>query len=63
MITHGVNIVKGRADGGTHTHSILASVLTTCRQQGFSILDSLVKIRRNVGKTLKALAPPLLDWS
>ena len=52
-----------RTDGGAQTHSILASVLTTCRQQGFSILDSLVKIRRNVGKTLKALAPPLLDSS
>jgi len=52
-----------RTDGGAQTHSILASVLTTCRQQGFSILDSLVKIQRNVGHTLKALAPPLLDTS
>jgi transposase len=52
-----------RTDGGAQTHSILASVLMTCRQQGFSILDSLVKIQRNVGKTLKALAPPLLDTS
>jgi len=52
-----------RTDGGAQTHSILASVLTTCRQQGFSILDSLVKIQRHVGKTLKALAPPLLDTS
>lgn len=52
-----------RTDGGAQTHSILASVLTTCRQQGFSILESLVKIQRNVGKTLKALAPPLLDTS
>jgi transposase len=52
-----------RTDGGAQTHSILTSVLTTCRQQGFSILDSLVKIQRNVGKTLKALAPPLLDTS
>jgi transposase len=52
-----------RTEGGAETHSILASVLTTCRQQGFSILDSLVKIQRNVGSTLKSLAPPLLDTS
>lgn len=52
-----------RTEGGAETHSILASVLTTCRQQGFSILDSLVKIQRNVGTTLKSLAPPLLDTS
>ena len=52
-----------RTDGGAQTHSILASILTTCRQQGFSILDALVKIQRNVGRTLKALAPPLLDTS
>ena len=52
-----------RTQGGAQTHSILASVLTTCRQHGFSILDALVKIQRNVGKTLKALAVPLLDTS
>jgi transposase len=52
-----------RTEGGAQTHSILASVLTTCRQQGFSILDALVKIQRRVGRTLQALAPPLLDTS
>ena len=52
-----------RTAAGAETHSILASVLTTCRQQGFSILDSLVKIQRNVSSTLKSLAPPLLDTS
>lgn len=52
-----------RTQGGAETHSILASVLTTCRQQGFSILDSLVKIQRNIGSTLKSLAPPLPDTS
>jgi transposase len=52
-----------RTAGGAETHSILVSVLTTCRQQGFSILDSLVKIQRNAGSTLKSLAPPLLDTS
>jgi len=52
-----------RTDGGAQTHSILASVLTTCRQHGFSILDSLVNIQRNVGQTLKTLAPSLLDTS
>ena len=52
-----------RTEGGAETHSILASVLITCRQQGFSILDSLVKIQRNVGSTLKSLALPLPDTS
>jgi transposase len=52
-----------RTEGGAATHSILASVLTTCRQQGFSILDSLVKIQRNLGSTLKSLAPSLPDTS
>jgi transposase len=52
-----------RTDGGAQAHSILASVLTTCRQQGFSILEALVKIQRHTGKTLKALPPPLLDTS
>ena len=45
-----------RTQGGAETHSILASVLTTGRQQGFSILESLVKIQRNTGSTLKSLA-------
>ena len=52
-----------RTEAGAETHSILASVLTTCRQQGFSILDALVKIQRNADSTLKSLAPPLLDTS
>ena len=52
-----------RTEGGAETHSILASVLVTCRQQGFSLLDSLIQIQRNVGSTLKSLAPPLLDTS
>ncbi len=52
-----------RTEGGAETHSILASVLITCRQQGFSILDSLVKIQRNVGSTLKSLAPLVPDTS
>ncbi len=52
-----------RTEGGAETHSILASVLVTCRQQGFSLLDSLIHIQRNVGSTLKSLAPPLLDTS
>jgi transposase len=52
-----------RTDGGAQTHSILASVLTTCRQQGIAIVEALIKIQRNVGKTLKALAPPQPDTS
>jgi transposase len=50
-----------RTDGGAETHSILASILATCRQQSFSILDSLVKIQRKAGTTFKALAPPQLS--
>ncbi len=52
-----------RTAGGAEVHSILASVLTTCRQQGFSILDALVKIQRSLGSTFNSLAPPLLDTS
>ena len=52
-----------RTEGGAETHSILASVLTTCRQQGFSILDALVKLQRNLGGSLLSLAPPLSDTS
>jgi len=52
-----------RTQAGAETHSILASVLTTCRQQGFSILDSFVKLQRHMGGTLKSLAPPLPDIS
>ncbi len=52
-----------RTAGDAQPHSILASVLTTCRQQGFSILEALIKIQRNVGKTLKAFAPPQPDTS
>jgi transposase len=52
-----------RTAGGAQAHSILASVLTTCRQQGIAIVEALIKIQRNVGKTLKALAPPQPDTS
>ena len=36
-----------RTEGGAQTHSILASVLTTCRQQGFSILEALMRVLQN----------------
>lgn len=52
-----------RTDRGAQTHAILVSVLTTCRQQGFAILESLIKVQRNIGQTLKALAAPLPDLS
>jgi transposase len=52
-----------RTEGGAESHSILTSVLVTCRQQGFSLLDSLIQIQRNLGSTLESLAPPLLDTS
>ncbi|MBI5567583.1 MAG: transposase, partial [Chloroflexi bacterium] len=52
-----------RTHGGAQTHSILASVVTTCRQQGIAIVEALINIQRNVGQTLKALAPPQPDTS
>ena len=50
-----------RTPDGAATHSILASILVTCRQQGFAIVDSLIKIQRNTGSTFKSLAPPALE--
>jgi hypothetical protein len=53
-----------RTDGGAQTHSILASVLVTCRQQALPILDFLVKVQRAVGGVMPSLAPsPQIDTS
>jgi hypothetical protein len=53
-----------RTDGGAHTHSILASVLVTCRQRALPIIDFLVKMQRAVGGVMPSLAPsPQLDTS
>ena len=49
--TNGCN----RADGGAEVHSILASILATCRQRAVPILDFLVAVQRSPAL---ALAPP-----
>lgn len=55
--TNGCN----RTEKGAQAHSILASVLVTCRQQGAPLLAALVKLQRapfvNIG-TLGLLPPP-----
>lgn len=53
-----------RTKDGAETHSILASVLVTCRQQALPILDFLVKVQRAVGGVMPSLAPlPQIDTS
>jgi len=49
--TNGCN----RTDGGAEVHSILASILATCRQRAVPILDFLVAVQRSPAL---ALAPP-----
>jgi transposase len=51
--TNGCN----RSKGGAETHSILASVLATCRQHSLPILDYLVSLQR-YGDTPPPLAVP-----
>jgi len=46
-----------RTDSGAEAHSILGSILATCRQQAIPILDYLVKLQQYGGEPL-ALAPP-----
>ena len=53
-----------RSKDGAKTHSILASVLVTCRQQALPILGFLVKVQRAMGGVMPSLAPlPQLDTS
>jgi transposase len=51
--TNGCN----RAKGGAETHSILTSVLVTCRQHSIPILDYMVSLQR-FGETPPPLAAP-----
>jgi len=46
-----------RTDSGAEAHSILGSILATCRQQAIPILDYLVKLQQYGGEP-PALAPP-----
>jgi hypothetical protein len=54
--TNGCN----RTARGARAHSILASILVTCRQQGVSLLEALVKLQRATDINLRALglSPP-----
>lgn len=52
-----------RTADGAQAHSILASVLVTCRQQALPIIDSLVKIQRAATTIPSLLALPPLDTS
>ena len=53
-----------RTDGGAQTHSILASILVTCRQQALPSIDFLVKVQRAVSGVMPSLVPsPQLDTS
>jgi len=47
-----------RTDRGAKAHSILGSILATCRQQAIPILDYLVKLQQYGGEP-PALAPPV----
>jgi len=47
-----------RTDRGAEAHSILGSILATCRQQAIPILDYLVKLQQ-YGGVPPALAPPV----
>ncbi len=47
-----------RTDEGADTHSVLASVLRTCRRQGKAILQSLTDLlRHGPGHVLDLLSP------
>jgi len=49
-----------RTERGALTHSILASILVTCRQQGLPILEALVKIQRAAQAHVGLLGLPQL---
>jgi hypothetical protein len=51
--TNGCN----RSKGGADTHSVLTSVLVTCRQHSIPILDYMVSLQR-FGETPPPLAAP-----
>jgi len=50
--------------GGAEAHSILASILVTCRQRALSTVDFLVRLQRATGGAIPSLVPaPPLDTS
>lgn len=53
-----------RTEGGAEAHSILASILVTCRQRALSTVDFLVRLQRATGGAIPSLVPaPPLDTS
>lgn len=52
-----------RSATGAATHSVLASILATCRQQALPILEALIHIQRPAGNPPLSLTPPALDTS
>jgi uncharacterized coiled-coil protein SlyX len=54
--TNGCN----RTERGALAHAILASILVTCRQQGISIVEALVKIQRAAQADVSLLGLPQL---
>jgi hypothetical protein len=54
--TNGCN----RTERGALAHAILASILVTCRQQGISLVDALVKIQRAAQAAIRLLSLPQL---
>lgn len=53
-----------RTEGGAEAHSILASVLVSCRQRAISAMDFLIKVQRAAGGATPSLvSAPALDSS
>jgi transposase len=53
-----------RTEGGAEAHSILASILVTCRQRALSTVDFLVRLQRAMGRAIPSVVPaPPLDTS
>jgi transposase len=53
-----------RTEAGAKTHSILASILVTCRQRAISAVEFLVKVQRATDGATPSLIPaPQLDTS
>ena len=53
-----------RTAGGAAAHSILASIVVTCRQRALSAVDFLVRLQRATGGAIPSLVPaPPLDTS
>ena len=55
---------RNRTEAAAKTHSILASILVTCRQRAISAVEVLVKVQRATDGAIPSLIPaPQLDTS